>query len=76
VSTILVTWLTQLILRDFTARIIQGDSKVCIHGEIISLFIGRALYGHHYTDSTYGCVSSTHGELALTHLVLCAHVIF
>lgn len=32
------------------------------------------LYGHHYIDSTYGCACSTHGEINLTHLVLCAHI--
>ena len=52
---------TYLILHDFTTRITQGDSKVCMHREIVSVFIKPALYGHHYFDITYGCVSSTRG---------------
>ena len=67
--------LTYIILRDITTRLIQSDSKVCIQGEIVSVFIKRALYGHHYFDSTYGCLSSTRGELYYTHLVLRAHMI-
>lgn len=45
--------------------IVQGDSKV------VSFFTIRALHGHHYTDSTYGCVSPTHGEPAFK---TCAHM--
>jgi hypothetical protein len=30
--------------------------------------------GYHYTDSTYGWFSPPHGELALTHAVLRAHI--
>jgi hypothetical protein len=33
-----------------------------------------AAYGHHYTDSTFRCVSPTHGKIALTRLALCAHL--
>ena len=34
----------------------------------------RALCGCHCVDSTYGCVCPTHGELAVTHVVLRAHM--
>jgi hypothetical protein len=40
--------------------------------QMVSLFTKLALYEYHYIHNTYKCVSPTHGELALTHLVLCA----
>lgn len=55
--------------------ILQGDSKVSVHGKN-GLFIYEycTLYGCHCVDNTYGCVCPSHGELALTYVVLCAHV--
>jgi len=43
-------------------------------GKMVSLFVKSALCGHHYTDSAYRCVAPTHGELALTRLVLRTHM--
>ena len=43
-------------------------------GKTVSLSTKRAVYGHHYTESTHGCISPTHGQLALTLLVSCAQV--
>jgi hypothetical protein len=45
-------------------------------GKMVSLFTKRAVGGHHYVNSTYGCVSPTHGELALTHVhILYFHLV-
>jgi hypothetical protein len=41
---------------------------------MVSLFTEHAVFGHRYIDSTYRYVFPTHGELALTHLLLCAHM--
>ena len=54
--------------------ILQRNSEVSRHGENGLFIYKSALYGHHYTDSTYECVAPTHGELALTRLVLCTHM--
>lgn len=51
-------------------RVLQ---KSLYMGKVAYLCTKGAVYGHHYVDSTYECVSSTHGELAVTHLVLRAH---
>jgi hypothetical protein len=52
-------------------RVIQ---KSLYPGQMVSLFTKHILYGYHYTDSTYRYVSPIQGELALTHLVLCARM--
>jgi hypothetical protein len=45
----------------------QGNLELSIRGkEILSLYTKLTLYGHHYTNNTYGCVSHTHGEIPVT----------
>jgi hypothetical protein len=42
--------------------------------KMVCLYMNPAFNGCHYVHSTYGCGCPTHGELAVTYVVLCAHM--
>jgi len=52
----------------------RGILKSPDMGKMVRLFTKCALRRHCYADSTYGHIAPTHDELALTHLVLRAHM--